>query len=104
MGDTGKYCRSDSVGHGRRMVRSCDRQKSCGWTAGNHQALCEDMGVCGGHLCGTTGALADGLGSLRVLCFSADKNYISENLRQFEVGERSAESGDLSVSPDIPSD
>ena len=68
------------------------------------QILLDMAGAWCGHLCGTTGALADGLGSLRVLCFSADKNYISENLRQFEVGERSAESGDLSVSPDIPSD
>ena len=50
------------------------------------------------HVCG------DGLGSLRILCFSADENYISENLRQFEVGKRSAEGGDLSVSPDVPSD
>ena len=97
-------CRSDSAGYGGRMVRSCDRQKSCGWIAGNHQALCENRRVCGGYLCGTTVALADGLGSLRVLCFSADENYISENLRQLEVGERSAEGGDISVSPAVPSD
>ena len=97
-------CRSDPAGYGRRMVRPCDRQKPYGWIAGNHQALCEDRRVCSGYLCGTTAVLADGLGSLCSLCFSADENYISENLRQFEVGKRSAEGGDLSVSPDVPSD
>ena len=95
---------ADSAGYGGRTVCSYPQQKSCGWTAGNYPVLCEDRRVCGGHLCETTVALADGLGSLRILCFSADENYISENLRQFEVGKRSAEGGDLSVSPDVPSD
>lgn len=89
---------ADSAGYGGRMVCPYPQQKSCGWTAGNYPVLCEDRRVCGGHLCETTVALADGLGSLRILCFSADENYISENLRQFEVGKRSAEGGDLSVS------
>ena len=96
-------CRSDFAGYGRRMVRSCDRKKSCGWIAGNHQALCADRGVCGGYLCGTAAGLPDGLGNLRFLCFSADENYISENLRQLEVGERSVEGRDIPVSPAVPS-
>ena len=51
---------SDFAGYGGCVVCPYHQQKPCGWSSGNHSALCADRRVCGGHFCGATADLPAG--------------------------------------------
>ena len=67
------------------MVCPYHQQKPCGWSSGNHSALCADRRVCGGHFCGATADLSAGLEDLCVLRVSVDESYLYSDVRKGEI-------------------